>query len=143
MTSRGGSGGGGLTPAGRIIIGIFVLGILGFGGFLGFKALSGFFGGDENTPASSNTPSNGSGNNGGNTGGNTSNPTATSTGNKATATPTKNNLPTIQVGTLGYGTYLSAIGARKFAADRGINIELVDLGGQEARLHVRRHRHLP
>lgn len=129
MTSRGDSGGGGLTPAGRIIVGIFVLGVLGAGALFGFKALSGVFGEDDNKPAvndntdQNNTPVAGKTT----TGGSTSNPTQ-ATGK--TATP-QQNLPKIQVGTLGYGTYLSAIGATKYAQERGINIELVDLGGQE------------
>ena len=35
------------------------------------------------------------------------------------------------MGTLGYGTYLTPIGATKFMAERGIQIELVDVLGQE------------
>lgn len=41
------------------------------------------------------------------------------------------NGPTIQVGTVQFGTYLSAVGATKYASDRGVNIQLVDLSGQE------------
>ncbi len=91
------------------------------------------FGGDDKT-ASSNGQSN-DGANPGNTPGTTSGKTATPKPNQGsgnTGNPTAvSNLPKIQVGTLGYGTYLTAIGATKFMADRGINIQLVDVLGQE------------
>ncbi len=40
--------------------------------------------------------------------------------------------PKIQVGTVQFGSYMTAIGATKYAKDRGVTIELVDLTGEEA-----------